>query len=150
MTHLSTGDIVLTELDSEPHLLVTAAAEVGDDITGVLLADLAPETIQRFELSAGDRQRQNSRHCSVTQQKGGWQPGGNGVRHTCGGRHPRRQVPAPGQSMNWVWVGERLSEGRNPTNRYKTGIKNVCDSGLQSPDLTSTEGLPFCSREVGR
>ena len=54
MTRPSAGDIVvLTELDSEPHLLVTAVDEAGDDVTGVLLADLAAETIQRLERSAG-------------------------------------------------------------------------------------------------
>ncbi|NLV12177.1 hypothetical protein [Haloarcula argentinensis] len=58
MTAPSVGDVVvLTELDSEPHLLVTAVDEVADEVAGVLLADLAAETLQRLEATAGDRQR---------------------------------------------------------------------------------------------
>jgi hypothetical protein len=57
MTVPSAGDVVvLTELDSEPRLLVTAVEEAGDEVTGVLLADLAEETIQRLDATAGDRQ----------------------------------------------------------------------------------------------
>ncbi len=58
--------------------------------------------------------------------------------------------PAPSQSMNWGWIGERLTEGRNLTDQYKTGIKNVCDSGLQSVNLVRAECPPFCSQEAGR
>ncbi|WP_420182828.1 hypothetical protein ACNO8S_16195 (plasmid) [Haloarcula sp. KBTZ06] len=58
MTAPSVGDVVvLTELDSEPRLLVTAVDEFADEVTGVLLADLAAETIQRLEATAGNRQR---------------------------------------------------------------------------------------------
>jgi hypothetical protein len=58
MTVPSVGDVVvLTELDSEPRLLVTAVDEAADEVTGVLLADLAAETLQRLEATAGDRQR---------------------------------------------------------------------------------------------
>ncbi|RLM90064.1 hypothetical protein [Haloarcula sp. Atlit-7R] len=58
MTTPAVGDVVvLTELDSEPPLLVTAVDEAGDEVTGVLLADLAAETIQRLDATAGDRQR---------------------------------------------------------------------------------------------
>ena len=58
MTTPTAGDIVvLTELDSEPHLLVTAVDEAADEVIGVLLADLAAETIQRLDATAGDRQR---------------------------------------------------------------------------------------------
>jgi len=58
MTAPSVGDVVvLTELDSEPRLLVTAVDELADEVTGVLLADLAAETIQRLEATAGNRQR---------------------------------------------------------------------------------------------
>jgi hypothetical protein len=52
--------------------------------------------------------------------------------------------------MNWGWIGERLNEGRNLTSPYKTGVKNICDSGLQSVNLARAEWLPFCSQEVGR
>ncbi|NLV13987.1 MULTISPECIES: hypothetical protein [Haloarcula] len=58
MTTPSVGDVVApTELDSEPHLLVTAVDAASDDVTGVLLADLAEETLQRLEATAGNRQR---------------------------------------------------------------------------------------------
>lgn len=58
MTAPAVGDVVvLTELDSNPRLLVTAVDETSDDVTGVLLADLAEETIQRLDATAGDRQR---------------------------------------------------------------------------------------------
>ncbi|WP_336339481.1 hypothetical protein [Haloarcula brevis] len=58
MTTPTVGDVVtLTELDSEPHLLVTAVYEAADEVTGVLLADLAAETIQRLDATAGNRQR---------------------------------------------------------------------------------------------
>jgi len=58
MTAPSVGDVVvLTELDSEPRLLVTVVDGADDEVTGILLADLAEETIQRLEATAGDRQR---------------------------------------------------------------------------------------------
>lgn len=58
MTTPTVGDVVvLTELDSEPPLLVTAVDEANNDVTGVLLADLAKATIQRLEASADDSQR---------------------------------------------------------------------------------------------
>jgi hypothetical protein len=96
------------------------------------------------------KQPQYSSCCQIKSQMGEWQPGGNGVQLTCGNCHPRRQVPAPGQSMNWGWVGERLTEGRNLTDRYKIGIKNCCDSELQLANLVRTECLSVCSREAGR
>ena len=49
--------VILTGLDSEPHLLVTAVDEAGDGVTGVLLADLAEETVQRLNVLAGNHQR---------------------------------------------------------------------------------------------
>ncbi|EMA07872.1 hypothetical protein [Haloarcula marismortui] len=58
MTIPTVGDVViLTELDSEPHLLVTAIDEADNAVTGVLLADLAAETIERLNATAGNRQR---------------------------------------------------------------------------------------------
>lgn len=58
MTIPTVGDVVvLTELDSEPHLLVTAVDEADNEATGVLLADLAAETIGRLNATAGNRQR---------------------------------------------------------------------------------------------
>ena len=83
-------------------------------------------------------------------QKGGRQPWANGVPFTVGGRHPRRRVLDPGHSMNLGWVRERWCGDQNPIGWYTIGIKNVCDSGVLSGDLTSTEDLPFCHREVGR
>ncbi|WP_324666061.1 hypothetical protein [Haloarcula sediminis] len=54
MTAVEVGEVVsLTELDSEPALLVLAVEE---DLTGALLADLANETIQRLEATVGDRE----------------------------------------------------------------------------------------------
>lgn len=59
MSEIDIGQIVvLTEVDSDPRLLVTAADDDTEDVTGVLLADLADDTIQRLEPSVGDRQ-----HC---------------------------------------------------------------------------------------
>jgi len=49
--------VVLTDLDSDPRLLVTAVDDDTDDVTGVLLADLAAETIHRLEASMDDHQR---------------------------------------------------------------------------------------------
>ncbi|WP_135304926.1 hypothetical protein [Haloarcula amylovorans] len=49
--------VVLTELDSAPRLLVTSVDDAANSITGVLLADLATETIQRLAASTGDRHR---------------------------------------------------------------------------------------------
>lgn len=54
MTAIEVGKVVsLTELDSEPALLVL---KVDEDLTGALLADLAHETIQRLEATIGDRE----------------------------------------------------------------------------------------------
>lgn len=54
MTTVEVGEVVsVTELDSEPALLVLA---VDEDLTGALLADLASETIQRLEATIGDRE----------------------------------------------------------------------------------------------
>ena len=54
MTTVEVGEVVtLTELDSEPAVLVLA---VDEDLTGALLADLATETIQRLEATVGDRE----------------------------------------------------------------------------------------------
>ena len=53
MTTVEVGEVVtLTELDSEPPLLVL---DVDEDLTGALLADLAKETIQRLDATVGDR-----------------------------------------------------------------------------------------------
>jgi hypothetical protein len=53
MTTTEVGEVVrLTTFDSEPALLVLA---VEADLTGVLLADLAQETIQRLKATIGDR-----------------------------------------------------------------------------------------------
>lgn len=54
MTAVEVGEVVsLTELDSEPALLVL---DVDEDLTGALLADLANETIERLEATIGDRE----------------------------------------------------------------------------------------------
>jgi len=54
MTTVEVGEVVsLTELDSEPALLVL---NVGEDLTGALLVDLASETVQRLEATVGDRE----------------------------------------------------------------------------------------------
>ncbi|MBX0297666.1 hypothetical protein [Haloarcula nitratireducens] len=58
--------VALTELDSEPRLLVTAVDDADNTVTGVLLADLAAETIQRLA-SAGDRHRREELILAVTQ-----------------------------------------------------------------------------------
>lgn len=49
--------VVLTELDSEPRLLVCAVDDDEALVVGTLLADLADETIQRLNASVGDRDR---------------------------------------------------------------------------------------------
>lgn len=52
MSDVEVGEIVtLTEIDSEPVLLVL---EVDEYLTGTLLADLPTETIQRLETTVGD------------------------------------------------------------------------------------------------
>jgi hypothetical protein len=54
MTAVEVGEVVsLTELSSAPALLVL---DVGEDLTGALLADLAEETRQRLAATTGDRQ----------------------------------------------------------------------------------------------
>jgi len=105
-----------------------------------------PDSLAKVSDTEGlSTQRQSSRWCYVTQQKGGSQLEGNGVRHTFGSRHPRRQVLDPGQSMNPGWIKGRWCEDKNLINRYKASNKNDCDSGVPSVDLTSTVGRPFRS-----
>jgi len=120
-----------------------------------LFAGYAPSIINFNHCLSASAKHTRSQHwhrqrLQFHHQKGGSQLGRNGVQHTCVSRHRRRQVPAPGQSMNWGWIGERLNRGQNLIDRYKIGIKNGCDSELQLFDLTSTVGLSFCSREVAR
>ena len=56
--HPEVGEIVvLSELDCKPLVLVIATDDTTSDITGVLLADLDSESIQRLEQSIGDRER---------------------------------------------------------------------------------------------
>jgi len=53
MTDVAVGEVVtITELDSEPPLLVL---DVDEPLITVLLADLAHETIQRLDATVGDR-----------------------------------------------------------------------------------------------
>ena len=58
--------VVLTELDSTPRLLVTAVDDDDNTVSGVLLADLAAETLQRLA-SAGDRHHREKLALAVTQ-----------------------------------------------------------------------------------
>ncbi|MBX0297002.1 hypothetical protein [Haloarcula nitratireducens] len=58
--------VVLTKLDSTPRLFVTAVDDGDDTVTGVLLADLAAETLQRLA-SVGDRHRREELVLAVTQ-----------------------------------------------------------------------------------
>lgn len=100
--------------------------------------------------TASPKTSQNDRFRCVGNVRNGGQPGGSGVQRTIGSRHPQRQVLAPGQSMNWMGSIGRWSGDQNPTDRYSLGIKNVCDSGIQYPDLTTTAGPPPRHLEVAR
>ncbi|WP_135305486.1 hypothetical protein [Haloarcula amylovorans] len=59
--------VVLTKLDSAPRLLVTAVDDADNTLTGVLLADLATETLQQLAASAGDRHRREELALAVKQ-----------------------------------------------------------------------------------
>jgi hypothetical protein len=100
--------------------------------------------------TASPKTSQNDRFRCVGDGRNGGQPGGSGVQRTIGSRHPRRQVPASGKPMIWVGSIGRWSGDQNPTDRYLLGIKNVCDLGIQSPDLTTPERPLSSYREVGR
>jgi hypothetical protein len=50
--------VALPELKCEPLVLVIATNDITTNITGVLLADLDSESIQRLKQSAGGRERQ--------------------------------------------------------------------------------------------
>ncbi|MFU1783191.1 hypothetical protein ACM16X_17625 [Haloarcula japonica] len=145
----SVGEIVaITTTDSEPRLLVSSVTD--DHVSGVLLTDLAAETVQRVEISAGDRQRQSARRSRIKPKEGRRQPRGNGVPSTPESRHPRRRVLDPGQSMNPEWSRRRWSGDQNPTNQYTIGIKKTCDSSIKYSYLT-VAGCPSSRyREVGR
>jgi len=93
---------------------------------------------------------QNDRFRCVGNGRNGGQPGGSGVQRTIGSRHPRRQVPASGQSMSLGRSIGRWNGDQNPTEQYSLGIKNVCDSGIQYLGLTTTAGPPSRRLEVAR
>lgn len=93
---------------------------------------------------------QNDRFRCVGNGRNGGQPGGSGVQRTIGSRHPRRQVPASGKSMSLGGSIGRWSGDQNPTDWYPLGIKNVCDSGIQYPGLTTTAGPLSHRLEVTR
>jgi hypothetical protein len=69
----------------------------------------------------------------------GGQPGGNGLRHTIGSRHPRRRILDPDQLMKWVGLTGNWTVDQNPTDWYTVGIKKTCDLELHSTYLMITE-----------
>lgn len=60
---------------------------------------------------------EHSQDCTAAglRSKGWWAAGGNGLRHTIGSRHPRRQILDPDQSMKWVGLTGNWSVDQNPT-----------------------------------
>ncbi|MFU1783190.1 hypothetical protein ACM16X_17620 [Haloarcula japonica] len=65
-TQPSVGEIVaITTTDSEPLLLVSSTTD--DDVTGVLLADLATETLHRLDASEPDTATRRELAAAITQ-----------------------------------------------------------------------------------
>lgn len=58
--------VAITTVDSEPWLLVCAVDDDAREVTGVLVADLADETVQRLEESIGDRERRRKLTTAVS------------------------------------------------------------------------------------
>jgi len=75
---------------------------------------------------------------------------GSGVQPTVWGRHPRRRVPAPGQSMNRGGFGGEWSGDQNPTDRYTVAVKIICDSHSQPSHSGPGTTPQSCHREVAR
>jgi len=68
MTRPDRGEVgALTDVESEPPLLVTAVT--ADHVTGVLVADLAAETIQRLEQSVDDHERRANLATAIRQSE---------------------------------------------------------------------------------
>ena len=58
--------VAITTAESEPWLLVCAVDDDVLEVTGVLVADLADETVQRLEASVGDRERRRKLATAVS------------------------------------------------------------------------------------
>jgi len=98
--------------------------------------------------------RQNVLFSYPKQRTDGGQPwnGGRGVSNV-GGRHQRRQVLDPNQSMNLGGVSRKWGGDQNLTDQYVVSKQNGCDTVPPFIDLWPS-GYPLttrlCHREVGR
>jgi len=97
--------------------------------------------------------RSTTTRCSHSSQQRNGAGGllvGSGVQPTVWGRHPRRWVPVPGQSMNRGGFKRGWSGDQNLTNRYTVAVKIICDSHSQPSHSGPGTTPQSCHQEVAR